>query len=174
MQPVRPPPVWANPDLVLYHGTSHSAARNIVQAGVDLAYGKAYTDFGPGFYTTTLYNQAASWAWSLSQTLVPYDPPVVLELVLRRDDLARLDGLWFVRGDADADDLWSLIFHCRAGNRDHARLPGGYYDVVAGPIAAAWQQRRMVPNGDQISFHTGAAVALLNRGIRNAHLHPVI
>lgn len=147
---------------------------NIQGKGVDLAYGKAYTDFGPGFYTTTRFDQAASWAWSLSQSLLPYDPPVVLELNVARESLARLDGLWFVRGEPDADDLWSLIFHCRSGRRDHARQGAGYYDVVVGPIAAAWQQCLIVPGGDQISFHTGAAVMMLNQLMSSTYLHPVI
>jgi hypothetical protein len=174
MKPVRPPAAWMNADLILFHGTTHSAALNILNGGVDLAYGKPYTDFGPGFYTTTSRAQAASWAWALSQSMLPPDPPAVLEFSLPREALAQLDALWFVRGEEDADDLWSLIFHCRGGARDHGRPGNRYYDVVVGPLAGVWQQRVVKPSCDQVSFHTAPAVALLNQMVKRALRHPVM
>jgi hypothetical protein len=55
---VFPPPPWINQDLALYHGTIATFASAIVAAGVRVSLGKPNTDFGPGFYTTTLKRQA--------------------------------------------------------------------------------------------------------------------
>ena len=80
-----------------------------------------------------------------------------------RDSLAALQCVWFVRGSFDADDFWSLVFHCRAGEGHHARATNqGWYDVAIGPVAASWRQRLTIYDADQVSFHTGRAATLLN------------
>jgi hypothetical protein len=76
--------------------------------------------------------------------------------------LAGLDTLAFVRGDFYADDYWSLIHYCRKGALDHSRSSPGYYDIVYGPVAAFWNQRMIVADADQISFHTLSAENVLN------------
>jgi hypothetical protein len=42
--------------LILYHGSNHSFEE------VDLSKSKDKRDFGRGFYTTTLHEQAEDWA----------------------------------------------------------------------------------------------------------------
>jgi hypothetical protein len=162
-----------NQDISLFHGTSKRSADNMLQFGVKLSYAKPDRDFGLGFYTTTMLDQAASWAWATNQPVIPQNPPAVVEFVLSRDALAGLSSLWFVRGGKDADDLWSLIFHCRNGQPGHSRAPSNvYYDLVIGPVAAFWQQKISMPDCDQISFHTADAVAILNRPLKT-RIHPV-
>ena len=155
------PTGWTNQRLVLYHGTLDAQVSSIL-GGINLRAGRFNTDFGQGFYTTTVRRQALSWAWQLSQRR-PRTQPVVISFDVDRDALAGLECLWFVRGSFDADDFWSLIMHCRGGGTGHVR--GGanrWYDIVIGPVAASWRQRLAIYDADQVSFHTTRAVNLLN------------
>jgi hypothetical protein len=151
-----PPPAWSNQDLVVYHGTVDTSVAAIVR-GISVR-GHANTDFGPGFYTTTLQRQAQMWAAQISATRSG-TTPAVIEITIQRLALAKLRSLAFVRGDFDADDYWSLIHHCRTGGLNHGPL--GYYDVVYGPVAAFWNQRMIIADADQISFHTNSAEKVL-------------
>jgi hypothetical protein len=156
------PTTWSNQKLVLYHGTIDTEAPAIV-AQIDISKGRKFTDFGRGFYTTTILRQAKSWAWTRSQSKLGSNFAVV-RLEIERDALAGLQALWFVRGTFDDEDFWSLIFHCRSGNSPHGRtaytIPE--YDVVIGPAAASWKQRLAIHDADQVSFHTSDAERLLN------------
>ena len=51
---------------------------------------------------------------------------------------------------------------------DHGRpaSQGPYYDLVYGPVAAFWNQRMSIADADQLSFHTAAAEAVLNKSVR--------
>lgn len=163
---VFPPPQWLNQDIVVYHGTVDTFAGAIVSGPILVGHGKPNTDFGPGFYTTTVKRQAQMWAAQISATR-PGTAPAVIEITINRLSLASLDTLAFVRGDFDADDYWGLIHHCRKGALDHGRVPPApYYDVVYGPVAAFWNQRMIVADADQISFHTASAEGVLNSSSR--------
>ncbi len=156
-----PPPAWKNQPLILYHGTTDAYARHILTSGVDVQLGSESSDFGRGFYTTTLLAQARSWAWT--QTRPPVQArPAVVEFRVPREQLSRLETVSFVRGDHDAEDFWSLVIHCRSGYFGHGRPGDGYYDVAIGPVAAFWKQRFAMNGADQVSFHTAAAQAVLN------------
>lgn len=155
------PPVWSNQRLRVYHGTLHAHATTIRRSGVQLSRGQTRKDFGAGFYTTTVEWQARNWAWVLSERAAE-SRPAVLAFEIDRDALAGLQWLAFVRGDADADDFWSFVVHCRLGANHHAREARTRYDVVIGPVAAIWRQRVSMQGADQISFHTAAAEQLLN------------
>ena len=156
------PGVWTNQPLLLYHGTLHTHV-NPILAGVQLGRGKPYTDFGRGFYTTTVEHQALSWAWQLSLRQSGAQPAVV-SFEVDRNALAKLECLWFVRGSFDADDFWSLVFRCRGGGPDHSRAGSQpWYDTVIGPVAASWRQRLAIYDADQVSFHTPHAANLLNQ-----------
>jgi len=160
------PPVWSNGAIRLYHGTltMHQAA---ISAGVNPSLGSPRTDFGIGFYTTTSLVQAKSWAWQLAAaSSIGGVGPVgacVMAFEADRNALARLETLAFARGDREADDFWSFVFHCRNGGLTHGRAksPGSFYDVVYGPVTAFWSQRVVMLDSDQISFHTPAAAACL-------------
>jgi len=153
---------WNNQKLVLYHGTLHHHALDIAKS-VDISKGHKYTDFGPGFYTTTILRQARSWAWTHSRRKRGSKYAVV-QFEIERDELAGLEALWFVRGSFDAEDFWSLIFHCRNSQSPHGRnAPApAKYDIVIGPAAASWRQRLAIYDADQVSFHTPKAQGVLN------------
>jgi len=156
------PALWTNQLLMLYHGTLDIHANAIINNGVNVTLGKRYTDFGRGFYTTTVQQQARSWAWQLSQNH-PGSAPAVVQFDVDRDALAGLDGLWFVRGSFNADDYWSLVFHCRQGHAAHGRaMKKGWYDIVVGPVAASWRTRLSFHDTDQISFHSNKSAKVLN------------
>ena len=157
---VYPPPVWRHQDVELYHGTVAAHAPAICGGDISIARGRTHTDFGQGFYTTTLFRQARTWAAELAASIG--GTAAVVKLILDRDDLGRLETLGFVRGDFDAEDYWSFVHHCRAGHPDHARPATGWYDVVYGPVAAFWNQRMAILGADQVSFHTAAAETVLN------------
>lgn len=160
---VYPPPPWTNQDILLYHGTVDTFVPPLTSRLVRSSAGKPGTDFGPGFYTTTVKAQAHMWAVQLSASRAGTSPAVV-EFSVSRDALARVETLAFVRGDFNADDFWSLVHYCRNGATDHGRPhpQRPYYDVVYGPVAAFWNQRMIIAGADQISFHTPVADAVLN------------
>jgi len=106
--------------------------------------------------------QARSWAWEIVRKFG--GRPAVVFADLDRDALAALESLTFIRGDYDAEDYWSFVIHCRSAGTDHARgtRRRGNYDLVVGPVAAAWRQRTLIASSDQISFHTRRAEVVLN------------
>jgi hypothetical protein len=159
--PFNVPAAWTNASLTLYHGTLLHHAQAIQRQGVNPALGRPGTDFGPGFYTTTSLRQARSWAWLMASTSSASAQAAVVVLEIDRNILASLETLAFVRGDYDADDYWSLVFHCRAGagHHGHNTASSGFYDVVYGPVAAFWMQRVSMSDSDQISFHTTKSAA---------------
>jgi hypothetical protein len=163
-RPSNIPPVWENQDIVLYHGTLKRFAELILQNGIDLSKSQIGRDFGIGFYTTTILYQAEDWAWQAlrGKNALPDDTPAVLRYQIRRENLAKLDSLWFIDAQRSNEDFWSFIFHCRNGNLGHGRMgPVLYYDCVAGAVTASWEQRKVFEGTDQISFHTEVALSLL-------------
>jgi hypothetical protein len=162
-----PPSSWTNGPVRSYHGTVDVFANAIVSSGVNVGLGRTGTDFGPGFYTTTLERQAKTWAHQLA---IPRGArAAVVAIDVGRDALASLDTLAFVRGDFDAEEFWSLVVHCRRGASHHARagVHRRAYDVVIGPVASFWQQRLLIQGVDQMSFHTPAAERVLNSSTRS-------
>jgi hypothetical protein len=180
-----PPPLWVphrSRHLILWHGCTTSDKDKIEAAGVDPMAGRPNTDFGRGFYTTTIEQQARQWAWTRY-----YNPkfrrsakiqPAVLRFKVDRHKLAKLKWLSFVGGDYDNDDFWSLVHHCRTSTPEELHDHGGpvaeeghrWYDVVSGPVAAFWEQRSAMHDADQISFHTRKAAQLLTDLIRSGDL----
>jgi hypothetical protein len=57
----------------------------------------------------------------------------------------------------------SEVQFCRTIDADHRRqFKAGFYDVVAGPVTGDWKEQTIVPNSDQMTFHTGYAVSILD------------
>jgi hypothetical protein len=189
MSPIlNPAPPW-RPDLsdyiVLYHGCTAFDKNRIEANGIDVNVCRVDTDFGRGFYTTTIERQARHWAWDRYYKWLA-DPasvgktgnqPVVLRFRVRRytrvgsrkfldRGIDKLSSLHFVVGDYDSGDFWGLVQHCRRSTltaiHDHRRPSGGWYDLVTGPVAAFWQQRVAMLSADQLSFHTVAGQSILN------------
>jgi hypothetical protein len=86
----------------------------------------------------------------------------VVSFAVDRDELAQLDCLIFARGSSNATDFWSFVQYCRTVVGDHNRARTGWYDVVAGPVTASWKKQTVIPDGDQVSFHTNAAARMLD------------
>jgi hypothetical protein len=173
-----PAPGWVPPrnqHIYLYHGCTTVDKVNIERHGIDLSKCRVDTDFGRGFYTTTVKYQAQQWAWNRfydpAVKNAPMNQPVVLTFRVDRHDLSKLWSISFVLADPGKDEFWSLVQHCRQSTptniRDHrgpVHLADGtsWYDVAYGPVAAYWRQRYAMQDADQISFHTHQGVNLLN------------
>jgi hypothetical protein len=154
-------PIWIDQDIVLYHGTLDIHVASILR-GVDLNRCKHLRDFGRGFYTTTKQTQAERWANDLAVQTAGATP-AVLEFTLARNDLTLLETLFFVRGDAAAVDFWSFIQFCRSSARDHGRAHAPWYHLVVGPVMGSLRKQTVILDGDQVSFHTPNATAVLDR-----------
>jgi hypothetical protein len=153
-------PPWTDQDIVLYHGTVDMHVASILQA-VDLRQCQSLCDFGRGFYTTTNQVQAERWANNLAAQ--QGGAAAVIEFTVERDAFATLDCLFFVRSSPNAFDFWSFVQYCKTIARDHNRRQTPWYDIVAGPVPGDWKKQTVIPDGDQVSFHTHAAVGVLNR-----------
>jgi hypothetical protein len=153
-------PFWNDQDIVLYHGTLDVHVASILQ-GVDLNRCRHLRDFGRGFYTTTNRLQAERWANALVARNAGA-AAAVIEFTVERNDLAVLDALVFVRGTAAAADFWSFVQFCRSSATDHGRAHTPWYDLVAGPVVGSLRKQTVIPDGDQLSFHTPRATAVLD------------
>jgi hypothetical protein len=153
-------PIWNGQDIFLYHGTLDVHVASILQ-GINLNMCKPLRDFGRGFYTTTNRAQAERWAIDLS-VQTPGTTPAVVEFTVSRNSIALLDILFFVRGTPAAVDFWSFVQFCRTHATDHGRAHASWYDLVAGPVTGSVRKQTIIPDGDQISFHTANAILVLD------------
>jgi hypothetical protein len=184
-------PPWQSPlsdYQILWHGCTADDKNGIEKSGIDLSRCAVDTDFGRGFYTTTLERQARLWAWERFFDWQAKNPtktgnqPVVLRFRVRRysvaprrsdleDGLDKLLSLRFVRGDYHNEEYWSFVQHCRRSIpadpktkqaevvHDH-RCQTKWYQLVSGPVAAFWKQRVAMNDTDQFSFHDSATYLL--------------
>ena len=86
----------------------------------------------------------------------------VLEFTVERNDLAKPDTLLFVRRPQTLSTSGALFNTARllpATTIGSIRLA---VDVVVGPVPGDWKKQTVIPDGDQVSFHTAAAVGILN------------
>jgi hypothetical protein len=155
-------PIWTNGPIMLFHGTTLASTHDIRGGGIDLAKCQNNTDFGRGFYTTTVERNA----WKMAKKKVDRvgGQQAVVQLRLDRDQLGSLKTIAFVRGSVDAIDFWSFVYSCRNGLPFSAG-PLGIYDVAYGPVALYWggpENSRIYKGYDQISFHTQRAMEILN------------
>ena len=148
----------AVPTVTLYHGTGHLDAAAIVEH-VTLDWANPRADFGRGFYTTASRAQAVD----LTRLKAPArrQRPAAVEIVVPTADLASLNVRVFAEDD---EAFWTFVRHFR----NTPRATPHPYDVVVGPVARDWGEPPLPwPGLDQISFHSPAAIALLNRSARN-------
>ena len=150
--------------MYLYHGT------NVVFSGIDLSLSKDKRDFGKGFYTTTIYEQAEKWA---KNQFIRYGGAGTFVKVFEYEK---------------TDDLKILEF--KSMNKEwlefvkENRVKGGVmhnYDIVQGPVAndntmrtialyisgiytaeQAIQQLSFFKVNDQVSFHSQNALDSLH------------
>jgi RHS repeat-associated protein len=139
----------------LYHGTSAAGAASIRANGIDLTAGRPDPDFGPGFYTTQLIEQAEEWA-SRSEN------PEILHFQVPVSALEELSGRTFASADEDYSDL---VMNGRTEGPMHG------YDYVQGPLLRNPQDfvagAPPVTMGNQVSFHTEAGTQLLMGNLCN-------
>lgn len=107
--------------MKLYHGSNQYIQE------IDLAKGKKYKDFGQGFYTTHLKEQAVYWSRRIAERFGGHATVTEFEFDL---EAAMADGLAvkiFERADKD----WALFV---MSNRRMDRSED-HYDIVIGPVA---------------------------------------
>ena len=140
---------WTNGPLILYHGTTDDAAAAISKPSrpllhsINLDYCKPLSDFGRGFYLTTVLRQAESWA-DMKLKRYPKSKAAcsaVLRFEVDRDQLAPLLSLCFVTESTGPNsDYWGFVQHCRKEASTHLLQEHRNYDVV-------FVQSRLESNG---------------------------
>lgn len=103
--------------MILYHG-SYLEIPN-----PDLKYSRENVDFGRGFYTTPLYEQAVKWCGKFKRSgkegVVSYYD----------FDEQKMDGLKVLEFDSYSEEWLDFILNCRRG-KDTTE-----YDIVIGGVA---------------------------------------
>ncbi len=151
----------------LYHGSIVEVHKP------SLRYGRERTDFGRGFYTTTLAEQAERWA-NIKKDRAKADKAIVS--VYEIDDAVLADPTLKIREFHGVDEAWlDFVVGCRKeGATKHD------FDLVFGPVAndnvfttvnlyesgildaaAAILQLRAYKTYDQLSFHTERVIKSL-------------
>ena len=153
--------------MILYHG-SIVEVRN-----PSLRYGRERTDFGRGFYTTTLVEQAEHWA-RIKKDRAKSERAVVS--VYEIDDLLLRNSALRIREFHGVDESWlNFVVNCRKESSVKHD-----FDIVFGPVAndnvfttvnlyesgildapAAIAQLRAYKTYDQLSFHTPRVISAL-------------
>ncbi len=109
--------------IKLYHGS------NQIIEQIDLSQGKKYKDFGKGFYTTHLYEQAVYWSKRIADRFGGTATVSEFEFNM---DAAVSDGLSIKVFD-NPDKEWALfVMANRKQSIDTFRHD---YDIVIGPVA---------------------------------------
>lgn len=151
----------------LYHGSIVEVRKP------SLRYGRRRTDFGKGFYTTTLAEQAEHWA-KIKKDRAKATRAVVS--VYEVDDRIFNDAMLNVREFHGVDESWlEFVVNCRKKETEMHT-----FDLVFGPVAndnvfatvnlyesgvldapAAIAQLRAYKTYDQLSFHTKRVIGAL-------------
>jgi hypothetical protein len=153
--------------MKLYHGSIVEVHKP------SLRYGRERTDFGRGFYTTTLVEQAEHWA-NIKKERAKAAKAIVS--VYEIDDTILNDSTLKIREFHGVDEAWlNFVVGCRKeGVTKHD------FDMVFGPVAndnvfttvnlyesgildaaAAILQLRAYKTYDQLSFHTERVIKAL-------------
>ncbi|KAJ7331260.1 hypothetical protein OS493_020045 [Desmophyllum pertusum] len=117
-------------EIVLFHGTDHQSASDILFRGIDLCAGRQKRDFscGSGFYLTNNFDDALNWANSTTAK-----PAVLIFHVNRReylDDAPKLNL-------RENEERWrEIVSSFRSGKKTaKTRKRLGAYDLIEGPAA---------------------------------------
>lgn len=103
--------------MILYHGSF------ITVSQPDLMHSRDNVDFGKGFYTTPIYDQAKSWCGKFIRR--------GREGIISRYqfDESECGDLKILRFDSYSEEWLDFILSCRSGNDNSD------YDIVAGGVA---------------------------------------
>ena len=117
-------------NVVLFHGTDHQSAIDILFRGIDLCAGRQKRDFscGSGFYLTDNFDESLNWA---SNTTAK--PAILIFRVNRRehfDDASKLNLY-------ENEEKWcEIVSSFRSGKRTvKTRKSLSEYDLIEGPAA---------------------------------------
>ena len=150
--------------MIIYHGSNYDFNT------VDLSFSKNRRDFGRGFYTTTIKEQAQQWGYTMFNRfggngifLYEFDFSPSPELISKK--FTEISEEWF--------DF--ILANRTLGGLQHD------FDFIQGPVAndktfltitgfidgifsreEAMRRLRYSKSNDQVSLHTDRAVALLN------------
>ena len=105
--------------MILYHGSYMAVPEP------DIIHSRKRVDFGCGFYTTPLYEQAVKWCMRFSQMKNP-KPCIVSHYEFDENAFDKLNVLRF---DAYSEDWLDFVMQCRLGTDDTD------YDIVLGGVA---------------------------------------
>ncbi|KAL9959790.1 hypothetical protein ACROYT_G033146 [Oculina patagonica] len=117
-------------NVVLFHGTDHQSAIEILFRGIDLCAGRQKRDFscGSGFYLTNNFDEALNWAKSTTSK-----PAMLMFQVNRRDylDDARKLNLY------ENEERWhEIVSSFRSGKKTaKTRKSLSEYDLIEGPVS---------------------------------------
>jgi len=118
-------------NIVLYHGTDHHSAEDILVRGIDLCCGRQKRDFsyGSGFYLTKSLDVALNWAKSTTAK------PAILVFQVDRECLSNTKKLDL--SPANQIKRWrEIVSSFRAGKRTaRTRKSLRLYDLIEGPMA---------------------------------------
>jgi hypothetical protein len=171
--------MWQNIPLVVYHGTDEHSALQIMTTTIDPRIGKDPSDFGRGFYVTSILASARYWANQKVRRLTQPCKPAVLTFNISRDMLGELDD--HLAFGYPTDMFFDFVIHNRAnggGEPNHARSGrdprsgaalSPYYDLVYGPVSM-YPHRRIRYNADQICFLTRKAADCLGKPVGDPDL----
>ena len=115
--------------MLLFHGTDHQSAANILNRGIYLPAGRQKRDFssGKGFYVTKLLDQAIKWARSTTSK------PAILIFQVQRNDLRNAKKL-----DLTSDlEKWRETvdyFRSDEGPASIGKNIRKKYDMIEGPV----------------------------------------
>ena len=115
--------------VVLYHGTDHHSAADILNRGIDLCCGRQKRDFssGSGFYLTKSLDDAFNWAKSTTSK------PAILVFQFSREEYLKAEKLNL---ENDFKKWREIVSSFRSGRRTaRTRQSLRAYDLIEGPMA---------------------------------------
>lgn len=151
----------------LYHGSTVEVRKP------SLRYGRERTDFGKGFYTTTLAEQAERWTTIKKERS---NSPKAVVSIYEIDDALLSDAALHIREFHGVDEAWlNFVVGCRKENaakhdfdmvfgpvaNDNVFLTVNLYETGALDAQAAIAQLKAYKTYDQLSFHTERVIAAL-------------
>ena len=117
-------------NVVLFHGTDHLSASDILFRGIDLCAGRQKRDFscGSGFYLTDNFDEALNWANNTTEK------PAVL--IFRVNRLEHLDNARKLNLYENGEKWREIVSSFRSGKRTaKTRKSLAEYDLIEGPAA---------------------------------------
>lgn len=103
--------------MILYHGSYIEIEKP------DLAHSRDNVDFGRGFYTTPIYEQAVKWCGKFKRR---GEKGIVSKYEFKMESLEKWNVLKF---DSYSEEWLDFILNCRSGN------DATDYDIVIGGVA---------------------------------------